>query len=51
LEEEYTEDQDYYLNQATLDNFESEGIDPDLLEILKRALGDREEMEIVWSRE
>jgi processive 1,2-diacylglycerol beta-glucosyltransferase len=48
LEEESLSDQDYYLNQATLDAFAQEGADPALLALLRQALGDNEEMEIVW---
>jgi hypothetical protein len=51
LEEESPRDDDYYLNRTTVDFFESEGADPELLAVLRRALGDREEAEIRWSRE
>jgi processive 1,2-diacylglycerol beta-glucosyltransferase len=51
LEEESADDQDYYLNPATLDTFEEEGIDPNLLKILRGALGDRSDMEIEWSED
>lgn len=51
LEEESPEDDDYYLNQATLDMLEEQGADRDLLDLLKRALGSREDMEIQWSRQ
>ncbi len=50
LEEEYAEDRDYFITPATLVMFEEKGIDPDLLGFLKEALGDRESMEIIWSR-
>jgi len=50
LEEESLDDQDYYINLATLDMFEQNGIDQELLKILKDALGSREDMEIVWTR-
>lgn len=50
LEEESEEDQDYYINRTTLDIFEGNGADPALLEVLRRALGQREEMDIRWSR-
>ena len=50
LEEESDTDKDYYLNTATLDMFVQNGIDPQLLTLLREALGDREEMEIEWSR-
>jgi hypothetical protein len=50
LEEESSEDQDYYINEATLEIFESAGADPALITMLRTALDDREEMEIRWSR-
>lgn len=50
LVEETEEDNDYYINQATLELFEDEGADPELLALLTRALGGREEMEIRWSK-
>ena len=50
LEEEHATDQDYYINQATLELFASRGADGDLLDLLREALGDREAMEIQWSR-
>jgi hypothetical protein len=49
LEEESTEDRDYYINQATLDLFEQRGADADLLALLRQALGTREDIEIEWS--
>ena len=51
LEEESTEDTDYYMNQATLDLFEEVGADADLLALLRQALGTREDIEIQWVRE
>jgi len=50
LEEESATDTDYYLNSATLDMFAENAIDPQLLALLREALGDREEMEIEWLR-
>lgn len=50
LEEESEEDEDYYLNRTTVDFLESEGASPELIAVLRRALGDREETEIRWSR-
>ncbi len=49
LEEEGLEDQDYYINRATLDMFEERGIDAALLQLLRKALGAKEDMEIEWS--
>jgi processive 1,2-diacylglycerol beta-glucosyltransferase len=51
LEEEDAEDQDYYIDAATLDWFEDEGIDPALTALLRKALGSREGMEIRWTEE
>jgi len=51
LEEESTTDQDYYIEQATLDMLENAGIDGNLLEMLRGALGDRDGMEIRWQKE
>ena len=50
LEEESSTDTDYYLNSATLDMFADNGIDPQLLALLRDALGNREDMEIEWKR-
>jgi processive 1,2-diacylglycerol beta-glucosyltransferase len=50
LEEESEEDQDYYIHRATLEAFEGRGIDPGLLDLLKKAIGDRDDMEITWTR-
>lgn len=49
LEEESLEDRDYYINSSTIGYFREIALNLDvLLEILGRALGDREEMEIRW---
>lgn len=50
LEEESDTDQDYYLNGPTLEMFEEKGADPELMALLRKALGDRVETEIVWSK-
>ncbi|HET9131760.1 MAG TPA: galactosyldiacylglycerol synthase [Terriglobia bacterium] len=50
LEEESSTDTDYYLNAATLDMFADNGIDTQLLTLLRGALGNREDMEIEWIR-
>ena len=50
LEEEFDEDRDYYINQTTSDIMEQNGADPDLIALLRRAIGDREGIEIEWSR-
>ncbi len=50
LEEESEEDTDYYLNRATLNLLKEGGLDASLLKLLEEALGDREDLEIEWSR-
>jgi len=48
LEEESATDTDYYINVATLDFFAQRGGDPALIALLRKALGDREDMDIRW---
>ena len=50
LEEESGEDQDYYINETTVDLFEENGADKALITLLREALNGRTEMEIRWSR-
>jgi hypothetical protein len=50
LEEESPDDRDYYINRETVDGFEEEGADPALVALLRKALGERDEMEIRWTR-
>ena len=50
LEEEDSQDRDYWIDQMTIDYFEENGCDDHLLEILKDALGDREGIEIEWTK-
>jgi hypothetical protein len=48
LEEEHDEDQDYFIDRDTLELLSDNGIDPDLLAMLEKAIGDDEEMDIAW---
>lgn len=50
LEEDALDDHDYYINRTTIDSFEEMNADPKLIDVLREALGTREEMEIMWSR-
>jgi processive 1,2-diacylglycerol beta-glucosyltransferase len=50
LEEEDSEDQDYYIDRASLDWFEEHGADADLMAMLRKALGDREGMDVRWAK-
>ena len=50
LEEEWLEDQDYAITPLLLEYFEGLGADPNLVTLLRDALGEKEVIEIVWSR-
>lgn len=50
LEEESMEDADYYINQATVDWFEEQAANPELVALLRKALAGREDMDIRWER-
>jgi len=51
LEEEDLQDRDYAITPMLLQAFELEGADPELVALLTAALGGRETIEIVWTRE
>ncbi len=51
LEEEGISDNDYYVNQETLDYFSEQGLSGQLMDILKKGLGNQEEMDIEWMKE
>jgi processive 1,2-diacylglycerol beta-glucosyltransferase len=50
LEEEFAEDRDYYINGTMLDVMRQHGADPALVDLLQQAIGDRDGVEIQWSR-
>jgi processive 1,2-diacylglycerol beta-glucosyltransferase len=50
LEEESTSDNDYYISADTIKMLETDGADADLIGLLRRALGNREGVDIRWSR-
>ena len=50
LEEESSTDKDYYISVDTVDMLEEDGADRQLIDILRRALGGREGVDIRWSR-
>jgi processive 1,2-diacylglycerol beta-glucosyltransferase len=50
LEEESRQDDDYYLNRATIDLLEEQGAPPELVAVLRTAIGSLEETEIRWQR-
>ncbi len=48
LEEEHDEDKDYFIDRETLELLGDNGIDPELLVMLQKALGDDDSMDIAW---
>jgi len=51
LEEEDSEDQDYYIDRATIVWFEENAADSALIRLLRKALGDRQGMDIRWEKD
>lgn len=49
LEEESMEDRDYAIEAMTLAYFEEQGIDSQLLQLLRQALGDKDQLIIRWA--
>lgn len=50
LVEESSADRDYYFDAATIEMLSSNGTEPDLVKLLRGALGDRDDMELRWER-
>ena len=50
LEEEYPEDQDYYLTATTLELLAEHNAPDHLLDLLRGALGEAEGIEVRWQR-
>lgn len=50
LERESADDDDYYIDASTLALLEDKGADPDVVALLRDALGAREEMTVRWMR-
>jgi len=48
LEEEHDEDEDYFVDRDTLELLSDNGIDPELLALLEKAIGDDDSMDIAW---
>ena len=51
MEEESTEDRDYYLTAEDCDLMLEQGIDPTLIDILREALKGREDMDLRYAAE
>jgi hypothetical protein len=50
LEEEWAEDQDYYLTRSTFEMLKDKGVSKTLQDILGPVFDDREDIEIEWFR-
>jgi len=50
LEEESLDDVDYYLSAATVDMLEADGADPGLIALLRQALDEHGEVDVLWKR-
>lgn len=50
LEEESTEDMDYFVDADTIDMLEEDGAPESLVVLLRNALGDKDGLDIEWAR-
>ena len=50
LEEEHSEDKDYWLNRTQLEIMKEKGADSSFIKMLESALGDNDDMEVIWER-
>ena len=50
LEEESLDDKDYYLHRVTLEALKEKGASQALMDVLVKALGDRDDMQFEWSK-
>lgn len=50
LEEEWLDDQDYYVNEPTIDVLQAAGVSAPMLDLLRKAIGSTGEADIRWSR-
>jgi hypothetical protein len=51
MEEESTEDREYYLTAEDCDLMAEQGVDPSLIEALQTALHGRDDMDLRWAAE
>jgi hypothetical protein len=51
LEEESPADTDYFITRETVNQFEKDGADPILVELLRRSMDPNRSIEIRWSKE
>jgi hypothetical protein len=50
LEEDYSQDRDYWLERSELDYFKENGAAPELIHLLENAIGNSDGIEIVWEK-
>jgi hypothetical protein len=50
LEEESVDDRDYYISEDTVDMLVDGGASPELLALLRQAMGNKGEAEVRWQR-
>ena len=48
LEEEDEDDKDYFIDRDTLELLSDNGADPELLELIEKAMGDDDEIDVAW---
>ncbi|HLF71029.1 MAG TPA: galactosyldiacylglycerol synthase [Dehalococcoidia bacterium] len=48
LEEEWSDDRDYFLNREMVNALAQKGADAALLALLQNAMGDKDEVDILW---
>lgn len=51
MEEESLEDRDYSITRMEIDYFESQGAGPELIALLRKAVGGKDEVIVQWSRQ
>lgn len=51
LEEEHSDDQDYYFHRSQIEIFKEIGADQELVDLLEKAMGTADELEVIWSQD
>jgi hypothetical protein len=50
LEEEDSEDTDYFIDRDTLELLSDNGADPELIALIEKAMGDDDEIDVAWEQ-
>ena len=50
LEEEDSNDQDYYVSRDTIELLKEKGADSQLIKMLTEALGNKNDLDIIWNK-